>query len=323
MKIITSLILYFICLVTFANTPALFLFIGKDEASAHIGKLHHSYVSGAQIIYSWHDLEPSRNVYNFTKIYRDLATLNHVHKKLFIQIQDRSFQPHIFNVPDYIRNDPQYHGGVAQQFDHPGEGLPVGSGWVARVWDGAVQRRFQLLLKQLAYKFDGKIYGINLPETAVDFNENDLPADFTATKYFFAEYENIAYLRKVFRKAIVLQYVNFFPAEWSNDHQYMSRLFDYAGTHNIALGGPDTIPYRNAHMQNSYSFFNQYKNKLLVGMAIQEPDYTYKNPATGTYYTAAEFYDFAQNYLGARLLFWNITEPFFSRSLMPYLTGKS
>jgi len=124
-------------------------------------------------------------------------------------LQDRSFEPTVFNVPDYIREDSIYHGGVAKQYDVPGEGKSVAVGWVARVWDPAVRERYRLLIEKLAAEFDGKIYGINLPETAVDFDEKNYPEDFSFDKYFYAELNNIKMVRKAFRKSIVLQYVNF------------------------------------------------------------------------------------------------------------------
>ena len=300
--------------------PQLFLFLGGDEANFHTTELKHSCVYGAQIIYSWKQLEPKKGIYDFSKIEKDLFYLNKMNKKLFIQLQDRSFEPNLFNVPDYIREDKIYHGGVAMQYDFPGEGKPVSTGWVARVWDPAVRKRFQLLIQKLAAQFDGKIYGINLPETAVDFDNNNPPEGFTFDNYFFSELENIGVLRKVFHKSMVLQYVNFIPGEWNNDHDYMSRLFSYAIDHQIGLGGPDTVPYREAHMNNSYPFFQNSKGKLLTGMAIQEPDYTYKNPDTGNNYNFTDFYYFARDYLGATLLFWNTQEPFFSNQLVPQLS---
>lgn len=299
--------------------PSLFLFLGGDEASLHKSSLNNPCVSGAQIIYSWKKLEPKKGVYDFSKIEKDLAFLEKMHKKLFIQLQDRSFEPTVFNVPDYIREDSDYHGGVAMQYDFPGEGKPITQGWVARVWDPAVRERFHLLIQQLASRFDGKIYGINLPETAVDFDADNPPKDFTFDNYFYAELENMRALKQAFHQSIVIQYVNSFPGEWDNDHQYMSRLFSYAIQHQIALGGPDVLPYRNAQMKNSYPFFRNYKGKLLTGMAIQEPDYTYKNPATEDYYKFSDFYNFSKDYLGASILFWNVQEPFFSEQLAPNL----
>lgn len=56
----------------------------------------------------------------------------------------------------------------------------------------------------------------------------------------------------------------------------MSGLFLYAIKHQIGLGGPDVVPYRMAQMKNSYPFFHKLTGKLLSGMAIQEPDYTFK-----------------------------------------------
>lgn len=323
-RILQLLIIIFCINTAHSKTslPRIFLFIGSDPASSHQQQLDNSQISGAQIIYSWKQLEPQKGKYRFTKINDDLTFLSRIHKKLFIQIQDRSFEPTTYHVPDYIREDASYHGGVAKQYDFPGEGKPITSGWVARVWDPAVRERFQLLIEHLAAQFDGKIDGINLPETAVDFDANHLPEGFTNDNYFNAELENIALVKKMFSHSLVIQYVNFFPGEWNNDHHYMSRLFAYALQHQIGLGGPDAIPYRLAHMKNSYPFFHHYKGKLLAGIAIQEPDYTYKDPASGNYYTFADFYAFAKNYLGASILFWNVQEPFYSEQLLPKLTAE-
>ncbi len=299
--------------------PHLFLFLGGDEPSLHKYELQNSCVAGVQVIYSWQQLEPKKDVYDFTQIEKDLRYLKNIHKHLFIQLQDRSFEPTVFNVPDYIREDKIYHGGVAMQYDFPGEGKPMTVGWVARVWDPAVRERFQLLIKKMAAQFDGRIYGINLPETAVDFDSNNPPQDFTVDSYFNAVLDNMGTLRKAFHQSIVIQYVNFFPGEWNNDRHYMSRLFFYASHHQIGLGGPDVLPYRDAQMQNSYPFFSQYKGQLLTVMAIQEPDNTYKNPATGDGYQFSDFYKFSKNYLGATVLFWHVQNPYFSEQLLPHL----
>lgn len=300
--------------------PTLFLFLGGDKASSHEKQLDNPYVTGAQIIYSWRDLEPKRDVYDFSKIEEDLRFLTKSKKKLFIQLQDRSFEPTVFNVPNYIREDEIFHGGVAMQYDFPGEGQPINTGWVARVWDPAVQKRFQKLIRQLAEQFDGRIDGINLPETSVDFDPNNPPKDFTDDKYFYAELNNIAFTRNVFHKSLVMQYVNFFPGEWNNDRHYMSRFFSYAAAHRIGLGGPDVVPYQKSQMKSSYAFFHKMKDKIITGMAVQEPDYTYRNPETGEFYTFEEFYKFSTNYLGAKIIFWNVQEPFFSNELEPNLS---
>ncbi|HAT8169727.1 TPA: hypothetical protein GDG46_06955 [Legionella pneumophila] len=321
MRVFLSFLLLFFNSLSFAQSelPQLFLFLGGDRASTFQETLQNPCIRGVQIIYSWRQLEPQKGVYDFSKIEEDLNDLSRIDKKLFIQIQDRSFSPDVFPVPDYIRMEKAYHGGVVQQYDFPGEGKPITAGWVARTWDPAVRKRFQLLLKKLASKFDGKIYGINLPETAIDLDPNHLPEDFTSDNYFYSVLDNMGYLKKVFQKTKVIQYVNFFPDEWNNDHHYMSRLFSFARSHHIGLGGPDVVPYKESQMKNSYPFFHKFKGEIEAAIAIQEPDYTYTNPKTGDFYRFDDFYSFSKEYLGAFILFWNTEEPFFSEQLLPKL----
>lgn len=211
-RIFLSFLLLFFNGLGFARSelPQLFLFLGGDKASSFQETLQNPCIRGVQIIYSWRQLEPQKGVYDFSKIEEDLNDLSRIDKKLFIQIQDRSFSPDVFPVPDYIRLEKAYHGGVVQQYDFPGEGKPVTAGWVARTWDPAVRKRFQLLLKKLASKFDGKIYGINLPETSIDLDPDNLPKDFSSDEYFYSVLDNIGYLKKIFQKTWVIQYVNFF-----------------------------------------------------------------------------------------------------------------
>ncbi|MBP2615546.1 hypothetical protein [Chryseobacterium jejuense] len=267
-------------------------------------------IGGVQIVYNWRALETSKDVYDFSGIEKDLEYLTSLDKKLFIQLQDRFFEPQARYVPDYILNGKEYTGGLVAQYDNPGENKPVGSGWVTQQWNPAVRERYQKLIGELAKKFDGRIQGINLPETSIDIEMKKDKTGFSCDTYFQAELDNLKFARHAFKKSYVLQYVNFFPCEWENDHQYMSRLFDFADKNNIGLGGPDIVPNKNAQMKNSYPFFNQYKGKLsLVAMAVQEPTLTYKNPKTNEPFTKEEFVNYAQDFLGVNIIFWSVESP--------------
>src|SRR2546430_14597820 len=125
---------------------------------------------GAQLKYSWRELEPVKDAYDFSAIRRDLKSLNSNGKKLFLQLQDSSFDPTVVNVPRYLLSDARYHGGAEKQYSIEGddEEHAVPAGWVARRWDPAVQERFRKLVVALGKELDAKIEGINLPETAVD-----------------------------------------------------------------------------------------------------------------------------------------------------------
>lgn len=297
-----------------AAAPENFLYTSSGDLAAAKAILSRPDIGGVQIVYNWRSLEPAKGQYDFSAIEKDLALAKSLDKKLFIQIQDRFFSPKAKNVPDYLMADPEYGGGLASQFDNPGENKPVGSGWVAQQWNPAVRERYQALLKALAEKFDGEVYGVNLPETAIDLDPKHLPEGYSCDAYFEGEMANLAFARKAFAKSMVVQYVNFWPCEWENDHNYMGRLFDFAAKNNVGLGGPDIVPNRKAQMKNSYPFFNTYKGKLAyVGMAVQEPTLTYRNPATKKPFTKEEFTAFAQDYLGADVIFWSTKSPWLKK----------
>lgn len=292
-----------------ATAPQNYLYTSSGELEEHSSLLKRPDIMGVQIVYSWKQLETAKGVYDFADIERDLAQTDALHKKLFIQIQDRFFEATARHIPTYLQT-PAYGGGLVAQTDNPGEGKAQAEGWVAMQWNPAVRERYQKLLTALAAKFDGKIAGINLPETAIDIDMKDAKSGFTCDNYFAATIDNIQFARKTFPHSQVVQYVNFWPCEWDNDHQYMSRLFEVAQKNHIGLGGPDIVPYKQAQMKNAYPFFHQYKGKLdLVAMAIQEPTLTYTNPKTQQKFTREEFTDFAEHYLGANIIFWSTQSP--------------
>ncbi|MGK9236336.1 hypothetical protein KXS07_31430 [Inquilinus limosus] len=99
-----------------------------------------------------------------------------------------------------------------------------------------MRERYQALLRALAERFDGKVFGINLPETAIDVDAENDHTGFSCDGYFDAELQNLKAARAAFTRSHVIQYVNFWPCEWENDHDYMGRLFRYAAENDIGLG---------------------------------------------------------------------------------------
>lgn len=289
--------------------PQNYLYTSSGELPEHRALLERPDIHGVQIVYAWKQLEPKQGKYDFSAIEQDLAQTDALHKKLFIQIQDRFFEAQARNIPVYLQT-PAYAGGLVAQTDNPGEGKAPAQGWVAMQWNPQVRERYQALLSALAAKFDGKVAGINLPETAIDIDMKDAKSGFSCDKYFSATLDNIQFARRAFTRSHVVQYVNFWPCEWDNDQRYMSRLFAAAQKNHIGLGGPDIVPYKQAQMKNAYPFFHQYKGKLnLVAMAVQEPTLSYTNPKTHQKFTREAFTQFAEDYLGADIIFWSTQSP--------------
>jgi hypothetical protein len=267
-------------------------------------------IKGVQVLYRWKSLEPREGAYDFSQIEKDLQYLDREHKKLFIQLQDRSFTPKPAGIPPYLLTNPTYRGGAAPQYDDTGK---VIGGWVAEQWVPAVRDRFQALITALAKRFDGKVAGINLPESsvAVDPAREHARSGYTCDGLVNSAMDNLRFARAAFRRSSVVQYVNFWCGSDEASRQYMSRTFETAEKNGIGLGGPDVLPWKPFAMQHSaYPYFHQDKGKLnLVAMAVQEPDLSYINPRTGKPSTREEFTRFATDYLGANIIFWATSSP--------------
>ncbi|MCV9878108.1 hypothetical protein [Brenneria izbisi] len=114
-----------------ATTPQNYLYTSYGQLETLHSLLMRPDIDGVQIVYTWKKLEKSKGEYDFSVIEKDLSILNTMNKKLFIQIQDRFFDPDARNIPLYLQQEPQYHGGLVAQSDNPGEGKAPVQGWVA------------------------------------------------------------------------------------------------------------------------------------------------------------------------------------------------
>jgi hypothetical protein len=296
-----------------AAKPASFLFLDADDMSDHRDMLARRDIAGGQIIYPWRLLEPRKDQYDFSKLERDLAVAQKLHKKLWVTIGDRTFSLKWKGMPDYLAEDPEYQGGMVFQYDYPGTkpgANKIPNGMIAMQWNPAVRARYQKLLRALAARFDGAIYGIDLGETAMSADLPEGEKGFTCEGYFDAEMENITIARETFQKTEVAMFANFWPCEWNDNRHYMSRAFAYAAAHDVGMGGPDIYPFNRAQMTNSYRFLNEYRGKLKhVAMSVQEPDLDFIDPKTGKPFTKDSFTSFARDYLGADIIFWAYISP--------------
>lgn len=282
-------------------------------------------IAGAQLKYTWRELEPEPDKYDFAALRRDLEYLNRHGKRLFVQLQEVSFDTAIIHVPDYILKDPRYHGGVNLQYEFADdeETIFTPTGWVARRWDPAVAERFHKLLRQLGKAFDGKIEGINLPEASVDFGKkgNLHPPGFTFAAYKNAVMANMQALKAAFPKSVTIQYINFMPGEflpWT-DKSYLREVFAHAQKIGVGVGGPDLLVYKKSQMNNSYGFIKACSGIVPAGVAVQDGNYEHINPQTGKRVTVAEIYDFGKNYLGLNYIFWCTQEPYYSSEVIAFL----
>lgn len=306
-----------------------YVFFGGDWDGIKNAKtfLENPNIEGAQVIYTWRLLERGKDEYNFAPIRENLELLEAHGKKLWIQLQDVSFSESRINVPPYLLNDSIYHGGAAKQYNIPGDddSKAVLSGWVARRWDPAVQERFHKLLSALGKEFDGRIAGINLPETSLVFGTSGrlFPAGFSHDAYRRSIIVNMKALKLAFPKSVAMQYANFMPGEWrpTNDKGYLRDVYHAARAAGVGVGGPDLMPYREGQLKSSYPLIHEVANSIPTGIAVQDGNLAEINPKTGKPVTVNELLDFAMNYLRVDYIFWGMEEPYYSRDVLPTLSS--
>ena len=312
------------------EAPKSFIYFGVERSRiSEAGFLETESIVGAQLKYRWPELEPERDRYDLQPILDDLAFLQQQGKMLFVQLQDVSFEGTIVNVPDYLRNDPAFGGGVARQysFEDDDETVPIAEGWVARRWDPVVRARFVKLLQVLGQELDGRIEGLNLPETSIGFGESGElhPPGFTNESYFEGVKILMSAAREAFPRSRVIQYANFMPGESlpGNDHGYLRGVYQHADRIGAGIGGPDLLPHRRWQRIHSLGLIEARGQNTVAGVAVQWGNLEDKNPATGERVTVDELYRFARDRLRLDYIFWGTQEPYYSDEILPYLRNLS
>jgi hypothetical protein len=302
-RTIAALALAWLCLPAAAQHH--YVFVNRDhEKIMDAAFLRTSALEGAQVKYTWRELEPRPDAYDFDPIRRDLAFLQSKGKKLWVQLQDVSFDAAIVNVPPYLKDDRRYGGGVARQKP---------DGWVALRWNTAVRERFQKLLAALGREFDGRIEGINLPETSIDLRGR--PAGFTEAGYRDAVIANMTALERAFPTSVAMQYANFMPGEWlpDSDKGYLRSVYRAARELGAAVGGPDLLPRRRGQLLHAYPLIRESAGIVPTGIAVQAGNYDD--------ITVGELHRFARERLRVDYIFWGAEEPYYSRDVVPYLAA--
>jgi len=308
------------------KAPDNYVFFNRDRDRIHDRSfLDNPVIVGAQLKYTWRELEPQPGAYRFDEIRRDLTFLEAHGKRLYVQIQDVSFSGDIVNVPRYLLEDSAFGGGVARQYEDQGDddATATPEGWVARRWDEAVRQRFVYLLKALGREFDGRLQGINLPETSIGFGTSGRfhPRGFTYEGYRAAVVATMGDAREAFPQSEVLQYANFMPGEWlpRNDHGYLRSIYRAAESLGVGVGGPDLLPFRKGQRKHSYPLIAARGAHTVAGVAVQDGNLEEIDPGTGRPVSVATLFRFASEDLHLDHLFWGTQEPFYSRDVLPFL----
>ena len=278
--------------------------------------LSHSMFKGAQIMYAWRDFEPEKGKYDFSILKQDYEYLRKYKKKLFLQLQDVTFNPRYKAVPDYLLTT-EYDGGAVLQYnddDSPG-------GWVAKRWNKKVRKRFELLLKALGKEFDGKLEGVNLQETSIGVKD----PGFSQMDYVTGLKENMLALKKAFPTSTTMIYANFIPGEWlpGDDKGYLRGIYQYGEQIGVGLGAPDLMVTRKGQLNHALTMMHEGHFSVPLGIAVQDGNYIGE---TGDIDEETKkkthnnivplLHAFAKDFLKINYMFWVNQEPYFKTDVL-------
>jgi hypothetical protein len=300
-----------------------FVYFARDRELIH----NHPFLNiqrfvGAQIMYSWRKLEPEKGQYDFSIIQEDYKYLLSHGKKLFIQLQDATFDTLYLGIPDYLLTK-EFDGGSSLQFNDNG----VAEGWVAKRWNPQVRNRFALLLEALGKEFDGKVEGINLQESTVGVNSK-IDTTFTPELYTEGLKINMLALKKAFPLSTTMQYANFMPGEWlpREDKGYLRSIYKYGQEIGVGLGGPDLMVKRKGQLNHIIALMHEGIFTVPLGIAIQDGNYieeTGNNVIVNNRENIVPLlHAFAKDFLKVNYMFWVCQEPYFSDDVIPCFTSK-
>jgi hypothetical protein len=279
--------------------------------------LSHPMFKGAQIMYAWRDFEPEKGKYDFAILKGDYEYLKSHDKKLFIQIQDVTFNPKYKAVPDYLLTT-EYDGGAVLQYND--DEKP--EGWVAKRWNKKVRERFALLFQALGKEFDEKIEGINLQETSIGVRDSS----FSELDYINGLKENMLALKKAFPNSTTMIYANFTPGEWlpGNDKGYLRSIYQYGEQIGVGLGGPDLMVKRKGQLNHALAMMHEGHYTVPLGIAVQDGNYIgetgeideekKKNAHNNI---VPLLHAFAKDFLKINYMFWVSQEPYFKDDVLP------
>lgn len=308
-----------------------FVYFSRDrEAIKDHPLLLSSRFVGAQIMYSWKELEPEKGRFNFSIIKEDIAYLSKYGKKLFIQLQDATFDKRYKAVPDYLLTN-EYDGGAVFQYNDAGQP----EGWVAKRWNKKVQERFAMLLMAMGSELDEKIEGINLQETAIGVS-NKTDASFNEVAYVQGIKNNMLALQQAFPNVTTLIYANFIPGEWLpfNDKGYLKGIYEYGEKIGVGLGGPDLMVTRKGQLNHALAQMHEGEFTVPLGVAVQDGNYIGKTGADNDYVEQKDkgkknrdnlvpmLHAFAKDFLKVNYIFWVNQKPYFEEDVISCFSNR-
>jgi len=263
----------------------------SDEAK--VAALQYSGVKGGQVRYQWKELETSFDTYDFSLVEHHLSLAKSQGRRLVIIIVDKTFFNNEKATPAYLHNK----FTVANK---PG-------GWTSVRWAPYVVTRYNKLLRRLGERFDSDPYfeGVSFQESAHGIPDATLAAlDYTPEKYRDALINMLGSAATHFPSSQVFWFMNFLEGKTP----YIVDIAEAVAPLGVAMGGPDILPDDYHLNKQTYSFYEQFKDRMTLFGSVQNNSYRHLHADKSRptkYWTPKELFFFARDQLHVNYVFWN------------------
>jgi hypothetical protein len=310
MKIIPVLSL--LCALSVASgdevkyNPGHYVALEVDANLAAFPYLNEPAIRGFNIRYTWADLEPEENRYEFSALRRDLAIAAKHGKQLVAFLTDKTFSarsPH--PLPSYMR---------------PYAMKNSSGGITPKKWDVRVIEREIALAHALAKDFEAQpnFEGIAWQESAPSIPRAELePAGYTPELFRDCLIRLLVGSSEALPRSRVFWYQNFVPMKM----EYLREITVAVLPYRIVLGGPDILPYRTG-LKPSYDLYQEFQGKMKLSSSAQADSYRHHKDDTDNskkgpfhqglrpihpdgYVTMQQIFEFGRDRLHLNYIFWS------------------
>lgn len=270
---------------------------------------------GVKKYYTWKNLEPAEGQYDFSQMASDLAYLQSIGKRLWIEIRWTTFNSAYGpETPTYMWRNSKY-GCDSANYGNYSRSVQQG-GWLLCAWNANVQARVAALFNALGSRFNAEPYfeGLDVGETSTGYpgDTNAAVWGYSATNEANAFKANALAAKRAFPSKTVIQQINYAAFD-------LTEFAAWLVSNGVGLGAPDTQPQRptNSIMTVAYPLLLKYHDAVPVAPEVQWSNYLDSTTAAGDSNIAETLLKGAIKYTNPHYLFWENRDPYMIDMVIP------
>lgn len=286
--------------------PGHYIAFASGQNLAEIEAIAEEAIVGVNKRYTWAQLEPEKDKYDFSAIETDLAYLARLNKQLVLFLTDKTFSARDANpLPEYARP----YGIVNKT-----------GGITSPKWAPEIIDREVALCEALSKAFDAhpNFEGIAYQESAPSVSYDKLrEIGYTPERMRDGLIALLTRSSMAFPRSQVFWYQNFLPM----NEAYLDDVAEACVPYRVVMGGPDILPYRDALIKN-YQLYKKYNGRLKLFCSAQNDSYRHHKDDRSNngkevyhkalkpihpdgYATMEEIFRFGRDQLHLNYIFWS------------------